>query len=123
VHLLKLQNEAYQAQRDFLLRENPAASKGRSGGGDQGLISYLVATYVRFVFVVALLVWPYVVLVVGWVRRLGVGRRVLEGVRRVWVVERRRGVGEWERVVKRGVEEVVDGFGRGVREGLGIWAR
>jgi len=143
LHLLSLQNEAYLAQRDYLLRHQslpqPESSSGSSGSS--GLLGFVIATFIRAMFLVAFVLWPYVKRLLGrmreWEREWEVAGRVSNwGWRMVgmtWGVVMtarkdnpigisRKGVGAgWELMARRGLEEVVVGVTEGVRDGLVVW--
>ncbi|KAA8913726.1 hypothetical protein FN846DRAFT_928317 [Sphaerosporella brunnea] len=136
LHLLTLQNEAYMAQRDYLLQHESLPSQAP---GSSGLLSFLIASVIRAMFLLAFLVWPYIRGVLGrareWEQEWEVGGRVRSwGWRCVglaWNVvlgaSREPHVGnvrihpEWEMWATKLLEEVLSGVGQGVREGLGVW--
>jgi hypothetical protein len=137
LHLLTLQNEAYMAQRDYLLRNQslPPPTSAESSG----VISFMIASFIRTMFLLAFLLWPYLRQVLGtareWEKEWQLGVRVRSLGWRcaavVWAVvaraggeqhiERRRARAEWEIWATRAMEEVLSGVGQGVREGLGVW--
>ncbi|KAF8253767.1 hypothetical protein K440DRAFT_639597 [Wilcoxina mikolae CBS 423.85] len=139
LHLLSLQNEAYQAQRDYLLRHQPMPEVNKEED-EAGLLGFVIATFIKAVFLVAWVLWPYVRVMLGrvreWEREWEVAGRVSTwGWRMVgmtWGVvmtSGREGVGRkgvgggkgWEVVARRGLEEVVMGVTEGVRDGLRVW--
>ena len=143
LHLLTLQNEAYLAQRDYLLQQQQLpvrTSASSSPASSQGLLALVIAMVIRALFLVAFLLWPLVVRVLGkareWESEWEIGGRVWKcGWRCVgmaWAFvsgagrERLGTVGgraraEWEVWAARGLEEIFSGVGQGVREGLGVW--
>ncbi|KAI5858871.1 hypothetical protein BZA05DRAFT_382658 [Tricharina praecox] len=140
LHLLTLQNEAYLAQRDYLLQHQQSPGCTAASPGSQGLLALVIANAIRALFLVAFLLWPYVVRLSWkareWENEWEIGGRVRTWgwrcVGMAWTVvasagkERHIGVGrraqaEWEVWAMRGMEEVVSGVGQGVREGLGLW--
>ena len=94
LHLLSLQNEAYLAQRDYLLHQHhqlhsqeqqpPKPSRAKpspsSPPAAAGLLSFLIATAIRAAFLSAFVLWPYFKQLFGrvreWERQWGVGYRL-----------------------------------------------
>jgi hypothetical protein len=137
LHLLTLQNEAYMAQRDYLLRNQ--ALPANSSAGSSGVISFMIASFIRTMFLLAFLLWPYLRQVLGtareWEKEWQIAVRVRSFGWRcaaiAWAViakaggeqhiQRRKARTDWEIWATRCMEEVLSGVGQGVREGLGVW--
>lgn len=105
LHLLSLQNEAYLAQRDYLLHQHhqdqqqplkpsqagpPSPAPSPSPSASAGLLSFLIATAIRAAFLIAFVLWPYFKQLFGhvreWERQWGVGCRLWSGAVLAWGV-------------------------------------
>ncbi|CCX04747.1 hypothetical protein FPQ18DRAFT_323961 [Pyronema domesticum] len=137
LHLLSLQNEAYLAQRDYLMQHQPPPSS--TTPSSKGVLAYVISTVIRAVFLMAYLIWPWVKMMLGrvaeWEKEWKLGGMVRDFgwkiVGMTWgiVIGARKeknlmgfgGGATLEGAAKRGLEELVKGVGEGVREGLGLW--